>query len=313
MQRREFIDGGLKLGTGLKLGGLAMAAPRAAATAGSAAAPGATSASARSARLLAGICCYSYRAALTARTMTYEDIIRQAAEIGLDTVDLTVYWLPEDAGYRRRLRQFAYRHAIHWSGLAARTSFTAATAEGRARELQDARRWVDATNAMGASHLRIFGGVVPPGRAEAEVIPQVVDGMAQLAEYAGGQGITLGIENDFGVTTTADQVQHYVQAVHSPWLGINDDCFNYPRDSYASFERCLPYATHIHLKSQVHDAAGQVQPADWPRLFAMMQHAGYRGSVSLEYEAAADPAMEIPRLARTLVTMVREFNRTQQG
>ncbi|MHB8734753.1 MAG: sugar phosphate isomerase/epimerase family protein [Terriglobales bacterium] len=307
MHRRDFVR------VGLKLGGVALMAPRAISEPVAAVPDAATPAGPRSARLLAGICCYSYRAALTARTMTYEDIIRQAAEIGLDTVDLTVYWLPEDAGYLRRQRQFAYRNAIHWSGLAARTSFTAVTADGRAREMQDARRWVDLTGAMGASHLGIFGGVLPPGRREEDVIPQVVEGMAQLAEYAGGQGITLGIENDFGVTTTADQVLHYVQAVHSPWLGINDDCFNYPRDSYASFERCLPYATHIHLKSQVHDAAGQVQPADWPRLFAMMQHAGYRGSVSLEYEAAADPAMEIPRLARTLVTMVREFNRTQQG
>jgi hypothetical protein len=46
------------------------------------------------ARFRTGLVAYSYRQALEAKTMTYEDLIRIAVETGTDGIDLTVYWLP---------------------------------------------------------------------------------------------------------------------------------------------------------------------------------------------------------------------------
>ncbi|MGH9535865.1 MAG: sugar phosphate isomerase/epimerase family protein [Terriglobales bacterium] len=262
----------------------------------------------RSAYLRSGICCYSYRQALAAGRLTYEQVIDRAVDWALDTVDLTVYWLPRpDRGYHQRLRRHAYRNGIHWSGIAVRTAFTGATAEARAQQLAAAQRWVDFADAMGASHVRIFGGGLPPGWSEAQARPYVAEGMARLAEYSGQRGILLGIENDFGVTRTADQVLHYIRAVNSPWLGANADSFNSPVDSVAQFARLLPHATHIHLKTQIHDAAGHVRPADWSHILTLIQQAGYRGSVSLEYEGK-HAQTDVPRYARRLSTMIRADN-----
>lgn len=309
MQRREFLQGALAAGL-LAPGGLAAAGELRAATTGG---RQAADASPRRAYLRSGICCYSYRKELAAKRLTYEQIIDRAVDWELDTVDLTVYWLPkEDRGYHQRLRRYAYRNGIHWSGIAVRTAFTGATAEKRARQLADAQHWVDFADEMGASHVRIFGGPLPKGWSEAQAIPFVTEALAKLAEYAGGRGITLGVENDFGVTQTAEQVLHYVRAVNSPWLGVNADSFNSPIDSVAQFARCLPYATHVHLKTQVHDATGQVQPADWGHLFELMEKAGYRGSVSLEYERDQAEA-EVPGYARKLAAMARQHNARRMG
>lgn len=300
MRRREFLQTGVAAG----LAGRAAWAEGFVQASGEA--PGAPS---RAPHFLAGLCCYSFRQALAARQMTYEQVIDLALEWKLDTVDLTVYWLPkEDRGYHQQLRRYAYRNGIHWSGIAVRTAFTGATGDERARQLADAQHWVDFADAVGASHVRIFGGGLSKNWSEAQAIPYVTEAMARLAEYAGARGITLGVENDFGVTQTADQVLRYVRAVNSPWLGINADTYNSPKDSVAQFGRCLPYATHVHLKTQIHDAEGRVQPADWPSLFAMMRQAGYRGSVSLEYEAAEDARTGVPRYARRLSEMVAQAN-----
>jgi hypothetical protein len=63
------------------------------------------------ARFRTGLVAYSYRQALQAKTMTYEDLIRIAVETGTDGIDMTVYWLPATTDdCLLPLRRFAYRN-----------------------------------------------------------------------------------------------------------------------------------------------------------------------------------------------------------
>jgi TAT (twin-arginine translocation) pathway signal sequence len=70
-------------------------------------------------RFRTGLVAYSYRQALQAKTMTYEDLIRIAVETGTDGIDMTVYWLPNTSddyllGLRRLQeprRDLQHRHA----------------------------------------------------------------------------------------------------------------------------------------------------------------------------------------------------------
>ena len=65
------------------------------------------------ARFRTGLVAYSYRQALQAKTMTYEDLIRIAVETGTDGIDMTVYWLPSTADdYLLPLRRLAYRNRV---------------------------------------------------------------------------------------------------------------------------------------------------------------------------------------------------------
>ena len=46
-------------------------------------------------RFRSAICAYSFRDQLKDKAMTYEDLIRLAAELQADGVDMTTYWLPD--------------------------------------------------------------------------------------------------------------------------------------------------------------------------------------------------------------------------
>ena len=69
----------------------------------------------------------------------------------------------------------------------------------------------------------------------------------------------------------------------------------------------LPYTTSVHLKTQVSNAEGKKEPADWNRLLGMLGKAGYQGYVGLEHETS-NAANEIPGLLADLRMLVRKLS-----
>jgi hypothetical protein len=69
----------------------------------------------------------------------------------------------------------------------------------------------------------------------------------------------------------------------------------------------LPYATSIHLKTEITTADGKAEKADWYRLLTMIGKSNYKGFVGLEYEGSnADD--DIPHFAAELRTLVRRLS-----
>src|SRR6516164_6786485 len=63
--------------------------------------------------LRAGLVAYSFRKQLEAKKMSYEDLIRYVADLGLDGLDTTVYWFPDTSDqYLASLRRTAYRSGV---------------------------------------------------------------------------------------------------------------------------------------------------------------------------------------------------------
>src|SRR6202021_1331750 len=91
------------------------------------------------------------------------------------------------------------------------------------------------------------------------------------AEYAGGKGITLGVEDDGGLTTAAGPTIEIVKQTGSPWAGINADSGNLRVDGYSQFDSMLPYATSVHLKIDIATADGKKEPANGSRLQGRLQ------------------------------------------
>src|SRR5689334_6174473 len=64
-------------------------------------------------RLRSAICCYSYRDALKAKTMTYEDVVNTAVEFGIDGLDTTVYWFPSTSDdFLYPFKRAAYKNCV---------------------------------------------------------------------------------------------------------------------------------------------------------------------------------------------------------
>jgi sugar phosphate isomerase/epimerase len=117
--------------------------------------------------------------------------------------------------------------------------------------------------------------------------------LEECAEYAGSQGIFLGMENDGGVTP--NQTLDIVHGVKSPWFGLNLDLGNFHTDDiYRDVARCAPYAINVHFKKEIQRAGRAAEPADIQRMLGILREANYQGYLALEYEADADPYQVIP-------------------
>src|SRR6476659_7199856 len=116
------------------------------------------------ARFRTGLVAYSYREALEAKRMTYEDLIRIAVETGTDGIDLTVYWLPNTTDdVLLPLRRLAYRNRVEIYSIGTRVRLAQPTAELRDQQLAELRKCRYVAQPVRATHVRVFGGDTPKG------------------------------------------------------------------------------------------------------------------------------------------------------
>ena len=258
-----------------------------------------------------GLVAYSYRKQLAAKSLKYEELIRRVADWGLDGLDCTAYWFPDLPNtpneYIASLRKTAFKNGVQIYNSGVRVQLAQPTPELQNAEFENIRKWVDMTERLGGSQMRVFGGRVPNGASEEQAIGWAVEVLKRGAEYAGTKGITLGVEDDAGLTIAAKATVEIVRRAASPWAGINADSGNLRTNGYAQFEMMVPYGTSVHLKTLVSDENGKKEPADWNRLLAMLGKAGYRGYIGLEYEGDNADA-DVPRYAENLRTLIRKVS-----
>jgi sugar phosphate isomerase/epimerase len=302
MERREFLKvAGVLAGAGM------MSAPLAAAQL-----PQTNSDMPQKARLLVGCCAYSYREELTHGPMTMEDFILKAVELKLDTIDMTVYYLKStDPGYLENLRHLAYKNAVAFSGAACGSSMVQADAAKRADVLTQIKQWIDVTDRLSASHLRVFAGKLPPGVTIQQATDWVVEAMKVACDYSAAKGIMLGLEDHSGVSQTADVCLEIMHRVDSPYAGINLDITHFipsaTQDSYAQIASCIPYATVSHIRDKFDDGS----PIDMDRVWKMYADAGHKGAMSIEYEGGpnGDPAsIGVPKLVAKVSELCRKYS-----
>lgn len=253
------------------------------------------------------ICAYSFRNQLKDGTMKYADVIRMAADTGADGVDLTTYWLADtNDEILLPLRRQAFRSGIAIYNIGVRVRLAQPTAELQAAEVESVRKWVDVAERIGASGVRVFGGAVPKGATEDQAVAWAVETLKRAAEVAGKRGITLGVEDDGGITTNADRSVEIVKKAASPWAAMNLDIGNFPDNPYGQIEMAAPYASTVHFKASVH-VKGQKQPADWLRVLNILGAAGYRGFLALEYEEEEDPMHVVPKLIARMRDVIANY------
>lgn len=266
-------------------------------------------------RLFSGCCAYSYNKELRSGSMTLEDFIHKAVELRVDAADMTVYYLKStEPAYLEGLRYLAYRHAVAFSGAACGVTIVNSDAAKRADALSEIKKWVDVTDALGASHLRVFAGALPPGVAMAQAVDWVVETMRTATDYSGKKGIMLGIEDHQGVSQSADVCLEIMHRVASPYAGINLDVTHFiptpTQDAYAQIAACIPYATNTHIRDRFDDHT----PIDMDRLFQLFSSAGFKGYMSAEYEsgpgANMDTATAVPKLVAGIRALCRKYSST---
>jgi sugar phosphate isomerase/epimerase len=263
--------------------------------------------------------------------MTYEDAVRYIADVGLEGMDMTSYWVPPMLNFKpgipsqqisemvrqtpanptnqwlSSLRNTAYRNNVPVYSVGSPVKMAQPTPELRQKEIAFAKKWIDIADRLGAGHVRVFGGGIPQGATEAQAIDWAVEVYKPALDYAGSRGILLGLEDDDELTRTSDQLLTILKKADHPFARINLDCGNFRKDGYKEVERCAPFAAATHIKTNMSTPDGKREPADWVKLFGILANAGYRGYVSIEMEPR-DTDNPVQRYAAELIRCARMYS-----
>lgn len=220
--------------------------------------------------------------------------------------ELTSYYFPPNITdeFLLKVKRHAFLRGIAISGTAVGNDFTLPPGDKRNQQMVAVKQWVDRAQVLGAPHIRVFAGSARE-QAKSEAMKFAIAALQEACDYAGTKGIMLGLENHGGIVAEADDLLSIVQAVKSPWLGINLDTGNFQTDDpYADLARCAPYAVNVQVKTEVHPRGQAKVNADLARVIKILRDANYQGYVALEYEAAEDPWSAVPRILAELAKLM---------
>ncbi len=246
---------------------------------------------------------YSVRQALQAGDMDLFGFIDWCAEMDLDGTELTSYYFRKNFGgdYLRELKLHAFRNGVTVSGTAIANNFCHPPGRERREQIDHVKQWIDHAVGFSAPHIRVFAGNVPDGVDNGTAIGWVAESMRECLDYAAERGVVLGLENHGGITARAADHLAICDAVGDhPWFGINLDTGNYRTNPYEELAMSAPRTVNVQVKVEVFRPDGTKVRADLKRFRDILADAGYKGWVALEYEADANPFIEIPQYVQEL-------------
>jgi sugar phosphate isomerase/epimerase len=176
----------------------------------------------------------------------------------------------------------------------------------RAAQLDEARRFVDLAQGLGAPYVRVFGNKYVAGVPREAMLAHIAQGLHELGEYARGKGVTVLIESH-GDFTDSPALREILQRADSPGAALLWDAHHTfvsgkeaPEDTVRQVGR---YIRHTHLKDSVPagndrryvlTGTGEVPVR---RQVEALARAGYRGYFSFEWEKRWHPEIEEPEIA----------------
>jgi sugar phosphate isomerase/epimerase len=238
--------------------------------------------------------------------MTLFDFIDLSATLPLDAVELTsYYWAePESDEYLNKLKAHAAAKKLAVSGVPIRSDFCQKDPAKWRKDVEATKAWTLRAAKIGAQTVRIFAGTTPKGDTLEAAQKRVVAALEECCPVAEKHGVYLALENHGGVTETPEGLLALVKPVKSAALGVNVDTGNFQTpDPYADIAKIAPYGVVAQVKTEVAPNKKK-QPADLARVVKILKDANFHGYVALEYEAAEDPKVAVPRHVKELRKLI---------
>ncbi|MCZ2341004.1 MAG: sugar phosphate isomerase/epimerase [Bacteroidales bacterium] len=258
-------------------------------------------------KLKLSLAAYSFHRQLNLKSpkMTLFDFIELAGKLPLDAVELTSYYFAETSDeYLKKLKKACDAKKLAISGVPVRSDFCVADEKKRQADIEHVKTWTDRAAFLGAPAVRIFAGVIPKGDTLAIAQKRVVAALEECCAHAEKRGVLLALENHGGITSTPEQLLALVKPVQSRALGVNIDTGNFhTADPYADIAKIAPYGVTVQVKTEV-APHNKKEDADLKRVIQIIRDANYHGYIALEYEAAEDPHVAVPRHIQTLRNLI---------
>ncbi len=157
-----------------------------------------------------------------------------------------------------------------------------------------AKKWLDGAAKIGAKSMRVNTGgprIAPPPLATADYpkndeivkyISNAVESFKEMADYGGGVGVKVTIENHWGLSANPINVMAILDEVNHPYCEASPDFCNWEHEYllYHGLKALAPYAhTVVHAKYW-----NRWKDNDIQRSVRIMTNARYMGVFALEYE-----------------------------
>ena len=262
---------------------------------------------------------YSYWQFRNKDLRSIEACIDLAAETGFDGVEILHRQMErEDNDYLQRLKRRAFLLGLDLCGFSTHQTFLSPDKQVRQKNIDHTIRCIELAYAMGIPTMRVntgtWGtsknfdelmknkGIEPPlkGHTDEEGFGWVIDGFNQCLKAAERCGVTMGLENHWGLGRTAKGVLRVVDAVKSPWLQVTLDTGNFLEDMYEQMEMLAPKAALVQAKTYYGGGLWYTLDIDYDRVVKLLRKHRYQGYISLEFEGKEDPKTGVPRSLATL-------------
>jgi sugar phosphate isomerase/epimerase len=261
-----------------------------------------------------GVSTYSFWHFRNADLRDVGKCIDLTADMGFDGVEILHRQMTDESpGALQRLKQRAFRLGLDLMGFSTHQTFLSPDKAKQQQNVELTVRQIELAYALGIPTMRVntgtWGtsknfdelmknrGVEPPlpGHTDEEAFGWVIDGLGQCLKAAEKCGVTLGLENHWGLGRTPEGVLRVVNAINSPWLMVTLDTGNFLEDPYEKLEQLAPQAVLVQAKTYYGGGLWYALDLDYDRIAAMLRRHGYRGYISLEFEGKENPLTGVPK------------------
>jgi sugar phosphate isomerase/epimerase len=223
---------------------------------------------------------------------------------------------PSSASAKRYLDQLAGKivstgiKAVHISNNAPR-NIADLDEDLRSEGIKVAKLWLDAAQQIGVKSMRVNTGgprIIPASVIKGgypqnlEIVPYLknaIESFKEMADYGEKVGVKVTIENHWGLAADPINIRIILNEVNSPYCEASPDFCNWEHEYmlYHGLEVLVPMASSmIHAKRWT-----RFPDVDINRCVEVLNKAGYKGYISLEYEAGGDPVEGTLKLMNDVV------------
>jgi len=246
--------------------------------------------------------------------MPIEQCIDEAARMGFDGVEILHVQMEQESNeYLQRLKQRAFVNGLDLCGFSTHQGFLKPDKEERQKNVEKTIHQIELAYKLGIPTMRIntgsWGtsksfdelmanrGIEPTleGHTDDEAFGWVIGSLEKCLKKAQECGVTLGLENHWGLGRTSKGVLRIVNAINSPWLQATMDTGNFLEDPYDQLAEMAPHAVLVQAKTYYGGGTWYTLDLDYDRIAKILRQANYGGYVSLEFEGKEDYKTAVPK------------------
>jgi sugar phosphate isomerase/epimerase len=245
--------------------------------------------------------------------------IEEAAAMGFDAVEILHRQMDkEDNATLQSLKRTASREGIDFCGFSIHQGFVSPDKAERQKNIDHTIRCIEMAYAMGIPVLRLNTGrwnttksfdklmedrgIEPrlPGYTDDDGFGWVIESIQACLKKAEQCGVTLALENHWGLGRTPEGLLRIVEGVKSPWLAVLMDTGNFLEDPYDKLAMIAPKTVYVQAKTYFGGGLWYTLDLDYGRIADILRKANYHGYIALEFEGKEEWKTAIPKSLEVL-------------